>query len=200
MLEELKKLVDKLTGDEKSKVQAEIKRLEGLGLISRPKDLDTLLADKEFADFKSQSDKREGELRTKWDDDQEKKEDELKAANKPETKTEMSETEKLLTEQLKAIRESIAGLTSSKKVSDLKVYTEEKAKTLPKEFQGLINVTEHSTQEAIDKQIDQITTAHTEMIKTIDQSPTRGKITGPTDVEFNDRLSDFGDNIESQKK
>jgi len=200
MLEELKKLVDKLTGDEKSKALAEIKRLEKLSLVSKPKDLDALFKDKEFAGFENQFDSKVGTTRTKWESDQKEKEEKLKEAAKPETKTEQSETEKALSAKLDELTKSIASLATSKNVDDLKVYAAEKVKDLPKEFQGLINVTEHTTQAEIDKQVEQITTAHGEIIKNIDQTPNQGTITGPTDVEFETQLEDFGKQIEETTK
>jgi len=204
MLEELKKLAETLPdGEHKTKVLAEITRLEGENLISKPKSLSELL--KSDADLMNQHNSIVGELRNKWDYDLKSKE-ELEKQQKaildktaPEEKNQLEGIQKLIEATLKPIQEKIDKFSNTMKTEDLKKFATEKANILPEQLRGLVIVSKDSTEESINDQITKIQEAHKEYMKTVDQKPPEGSGTVElTDTEFEKSLSDFGQGLEDK--
>ena len=207
MLEELKKLVTKLSGEDKSKVLAEIERLEKLNPISRPTNLDEFLKDKESADLKSQYDSRIGSHRTTWEKETAEKaaekktkkelEDKLKDPEKKEG-LKLEDIQSLLDNSLKGVNDKIELLSSSKQIEDLKVYASDKVKDLPENLQKMISVTEHTTKEMIDEQFANASTVHESYMKNVNDQPTMGADGKVSDSALDKVLDEFGEDIKQE--
>ena len=174
MFKNLEGLVNNPTGDNKSEILAEIKRLNDLGLISKPKDLDSLLTDEKFADLKKQFDSKVGSTRTKWEQEQKDKEEAAKlaaAGTPPKTGGEPSEFERSTLSAFEAITKKLESLEKAKTTDSLKTYAAAKMKDLPETLKPFINITDGMNEEQIDAQIKTLTDLRAADLKAIDESP-----------------------------
>lgn len=183
MFENLKKLADKLEGETKSELLAEIEKFEEKELIANPKSLDEVYKSEEYADLKKLLNAREGQLRTKWESEN-KKEPEIAD---PDSKGNNLENEfKAELEKLKNEFLSLKGESEKQKFTN---YAKEQLKDLPEKTLNLIHVTENSTQEEIDNQISAAKEVYAEAQKKIDNRPKVGQGVEVTDSEFDEVLS-----------
>lgn len=181
MLEALKKEASQLPeGEAKTKLLTEIEKLEKANLISRPTSLADFLNAEESADLKNQQASILSAYRVKWEKELAEKKQKEEDEKTPKTNDEkFAEIISGVTKTLKELSEKVSTIETGKKISSLSDYAKEKAKDLPKEFSSLIQVGETTTEADIDKQIELLTTAHQNVLKSIDNTPGGGKTKTP---------------------
>jgi len=177
MFKILRELADKIADEKlKSEFLAELKKSEESNLITMPKNLEELLSDEKFADFKSQYNAREGSLRTKWDEEQKEKKlkENLEKSDGKETNTTETMLKELMTginKNFEKINTDISGLRSEKTIDSLKNYVKEKLDKLPPEFSEFIDINADTTSTDIDKKIEILTKIRENDLKKVDGQP-----------------------------
>lgn len=199
MFTKLQELVNKLPKEQQSEFLAEMGNLVQKGLIEKPKSLEELFKNEEFADLKKQQDALLGSYRTKWEKEELEK---LKTPTPPDpNKKEPDEFQSKMFKMFEDLNKEITGLKTTKQIENLKNYSLEKTKDLPKEFQTIIqtNIRDGMTESEVDKQVELFKAAQANMMKKIDETPTMGGIKPQTDAEFDSFLTDKSKELEPTK-
>jgi len=160
MFEKLKELINNLSDEKKKEFLAELANVKKTtdNMITKPKNLDSILTDEKFTELKKEYDVKIGKLRNDWDANNKKIE-------VPE-KDDSNDFQKSVLESLNAMTSKIASLESQKKVADLQNFANEKLKEVKNEnMRGLINISPDMTEDQIIEKVENLKQIEADLTK-----------------------------------
>jgi len=202
MFENIKNLVSKIADEKvKNSLLDEIKKAEENSVDVNSIKIDDLLKDDKFAglaqNIVSYKDSEVGRNRTKWE-----LEKTQKNTDTPKKEDDTPDLSKQLQELISPLVEKINKLEGNSNVNSMKSYADTKIKenSIPKQFSSLIRVTEKTTQEEIDSQINDIKSSIQSYSKdTFQTDPFKSK-TKDDNIEDRNAVDDYIDNLINDKK